>query len=83
MPNSHVDAIVARTEDFIATSVLPRDDEYDGDIAAAGGDEARIELQAGARGAGVFALRASSPSLGVPWDWTFFQAEDGIRDLSG
>lgn len=58
MPNSDVDAIVARTEDFIATSVLPLDDEYDGDIAAAGGDEARIELQAGAREAGVFAPHA-------------------------
>src|SRR5215213_3225511 len=53
-----VQEIVARTRDFIATQVLPVDDEFDGDITAAGGDSLRATLQAAARQAGVFAPHA-------------------------
>jgi acyl-CoA dehydrogenase len=48
------DAVAA----FIATDVLPYDDEHDGDIGVAGGDALRIKLQAAARAAGVFAPHA-------------------------
>lgn len=58
MTSSRVEDLVARTETFIAESVLPLDDEHDGDIAAAGGDETRVRLQAGAREAGIFAPHA-------------------------
>ncbi|WP_141015581.1 acyl-CoA dehydrogenase family protein [Nocardioides sambongensis] len=54
-----VDQIVSATEELIRTRVLPVDDEYDGDIAAAGGDAARLQLQEAAREAGVFAPHAS------------------------
>jgi alkylation response protein AidB-like acyl-CoA dehydrogenase len=38
--------------------VLPLDDQYDGDVEAAGGDALRLQLQADARAAGVFAPHA-------------------------
>ncbi|MRH91772.1 acyl-CoA dehydrogenase [Nocardia sp. SYP-A9097] len=44
--------------DFIREVVLPIEDEHIGDIAAAGGDALRIELQALAKKAGVFAPHA-------------------------
>jgi alkylation response protein AidB-like acyl-CoA dehydrogenase len=47
-------ALVDRVRTFIRSEVLPLDDEFDGDIAAAGGDETRRRLQAAAKGAGVF-----------------------------
>jgi alkylation response protein AidB-like acyl-CoA dehydrogenase len=47
-----------RTQDFISSDVLPIDDEFDGNIAAAGGDQLRATLQAAARAAGVFAPHA-------------------------
>ncbi|TYL46398.1 acyl-CoA dehydrogenase family protein [Nocardioides sp. BGMRC 2183] len=53
-----VEQIVSATAQFIRTHVLPLDDEYDGDIAAAGGDATRLRLQAAAREAGVFAPHA-------------------------
>jgi acyl-CoA dehydrogenase len=37
--------LVAATRDFVRTEVLPVDDEFDGDIEAAGGDELRVRLQ--------------------------------------
>lgn len=46
------------TREFIATAVLPLDDEHDGDIEAAGGDELRVQLQQGAKAAGIFAPHA-------------------------
>ncbi|GAA4813490.1 acyl-CoA dehydrogenase family protein [Nocardioides caeni] len=55
MNKSEVDDVVSRVRTFIREQVIPVDDEYDGDIAAAGGDERRRELQAAARAAGVFA----------------------------
>ncbi|WP_435742035.1 acyl-CoA dehydrogenase family protein [Nocardioides sp. SYSU DS0663] len=50
--------LVSRTRDFVRASVLPLDDEHDGDIEAAGGDDLRVRLQALAREAGVFAPHA-------------------------
>ncbi|GAA1724363.1 acyl-CoA dehydrogenase family protein [Aeromicrobium alkaliterrae] len=47
--------LVARTRDFIAEHVIPVEEEFRGDVTAAGGDAARIRLQALARDAGVFA----------------------------
>jgi acyl-CoA dehydrogenase len=52
---SDVSALVAATQGFVETEVLPVDDAHDGDIEAAGGEQLRIRLQAGARAAGVFA----------------------------
>ncbi|MCW2638106.1 MAG: bbsG 7 [Dactylosporangium sp.] len=42
------------TREFVREVVLPLDDAFDGDIAAAGGDELRKDLQAQARERGVF-----------------------------
>jgi len=53
-----MDDLVRRTQDFVRDSVLPLDDEFDGDIEAAGGDVLRIRLQERARAAGVFAPHA-------------------------
>ncbi|CAB4698176.1 unannotated protein [freshwater metagenome] len=53
-----VPEIVDRTRRLIREVVLPLDDEFDGDITAAGGDERRVQLQAAAREAGVLAPHA-------------------------
>jgi acyl-CoA dehydrogenase len=53
-----VNALVEKTRAFVQTEVLPRDDEFDGDVTAAGGDEFRVRIQAAARAAGVFAPHA-------------------------
>lgn len=50
--------LVAKTEAFIAEHVLPVENEFRGDIAAAGGDDIRRELNAKAKAAGVFAPHA-------------------------
>ncbi|GAA4671033.1 acyl-CoA dehydrogenase family protein [Gordonia humi] len=50
--------LVAKTEAFIAEHVLPVENEFHGDITAAGGDDIRRELNAKAREAGVFAPHA-------------------------
>ncbi|WP_227465880.1 acyl-CoA dehydrogenase family protein [Nocardioides dongkuii] len=50
--------LATRIRDFIRTSVIPLDDEFDGDIEAAGGDSLRQKLQEQARAAGVFAAHA-------------------------
>ena len=47
--------LVARTRAFVAEQVIPLEEEFRGDITAAGGDEARIRMQAAARASGVFA----------------------------
>ncbi|MDN5758089.1 MAG: acyl-CoA dehydrogenase family protein [Tomitella sp.] len=52
------EGLVRRTEAFIRDVVLPVEDAAHGDIEAAGGDECRVEMQAGARGAGVFGVHA-------------------------
>jgi acyl-CoA dehydrogenase len=50
--------LAARTRDFIREAVLEVDDEFDGDVEAAGADALRVRLQAAARRAGVFAPHA-------------------------
>lgn len=61
--------LVTRTREFIRSTVLPVDDEHDGDIEAAGGDTLRVRLQEQARDAGVFAPHAprdcGGPGLGM------------------
>jgi hypothetical protein len=46
---SEIDSLVEATREFIRRRVMPLDDEFDGDITAAGGERVRIELQAAAR----------------------------------
>lgn len=50
--------LTTRTRAFIRAHVLDVDDEYDGDIEAAGAEALRIRLQDKARAAGVFAPHA-------------------------
>jgi acyl-CoA dehydrogenase len=50
---SEIDSLVEATRAFIQRQVLPLDDEFDGDITAAGGERVRVELQAAAREAGL------------------------------
>ncbi|GEE01627.1 acyl-CoA dehydrogenase [Gordonia spumicola] len=50
--------LIARTELFIAEHVLPVENEFHGDVAAAGGDDLRRDLNAKAKAAGVFAPHA-------------------------
>ena len=47
--------LVEATTEFIRSTVLPVDDEHDGDITAAGGDDLRVRLQTAAKEAGLFA----------------------------
>lgn len=53
--SSEVDSLTERTRAFIRETVLPIEDRHGGDIAAAGGDGLRIELQAAAKSAGISA----------------------------
>ncbi|HTJ34860.1 MAG TPA: acyl-CoA dehydrogenase family protein [Dactylosporangium sp.] len=55
---SRADDVVARTRAFIDAHVIPVEDESDGDIAAAGGEQLRLDLQQRARAEGVFAPHA-------------------------
>ena len=50
--------LAERTRAFVRATVLPVEDAHGGDIAAAGGDTVRVELQRAAREAGVFAPHA-------------------------
>jgi acyl-CoA dehydrogenase len=50
--------VTARVRSFVASEVLPLDDEFDGDIEAAGGEQARVRLQDAARSAGLLAPHA-------------------------
>jgi acyl-CoA dehydrogenase len=50
--------LAVRTAKLIRSTVLPIDDEHDGDIEAAGGASLRLDLQNAARKAGVFAPQA-------------------------
>ncbi|MQY25971.1 acyl-CoA dehydrogenase family protein [Nocardia aurantia] len=56
--SSEVTALVDRTRDFVRATVLPIEDRHHGDIAAAGGDGVRKDLQQAAKEAGVFAPHA-------------------------
>ncbi|MFD0577630.1 acyl-CoA dehydrogenase family protein [Dactylosporangium darangshiense] len=55
---SRADDLVARTRAFIDAHVIPVEDESDGDVAAAGGEQLRLQLQQRARAEGVFAPHA-------------------------
>ncbi|MDY7088223.1 MAG: acyl-CoA dehydrogenase family protein [Actinomycetota bacterium] len=50
--------LAARVRSFIDTHVIPAEDESDGDIEAAGGEELRLKLQEHARREGIFAPHA-------------------------
>ena len=54
----HVRSVVERTRTLVREVVLPLDDDHDGDVEAAGGEELRTRLQAAAKEAGVFAPHA-------------------------
>lgn len=56
--SAEVRDLVERTREFVRTTVLPVEDAHGGDIAVAGGDEARVGWQRAAREAGVFAPHA-------------------------
>ena len=47
------DDLATRTRNFVQECVLPIDDEYDGDVEAAGGDVLRKSLQAEASSRGL------------------------------
>jgi len=47
------DDLVARTSEFVREIVLPREDEVDGDVTAAGGEELRRQLQTEVRKRGL------------------------------
>lgn len=51
--------------DFIGTSVLPVDDEHDGDVEAAGGDALRVRLQGQARALGLLSPHAPTSYGGL------------------
>ena len=53
---AEIEDLVARTSVFIRETVLPLDDQFGGDIHAAGGDALRTQLQSAARKAGLLAL---------------------------
>jgi acyl-CoA dehydrogenase len=53
-----VEDVVKKTNVFVRDYVLPIEDEFAGDITAAGGDERRLEMRDRAREAGVFAPHA-------------------------
>jgi acyl-CoA dehydrogenase len=56
--DAQVLSLVDKTRHFVRSHVLPIEDQHGGDIAAAGGDLRRAELQEAARHAGVFAPHA-------------------------
>jgi alkylation response protein AidB-like acyl-CoA dehydrogenase len=56
--DADVRSLVDKTSHFVRSQVLPVEDQHGGDIAAAGGDLRRAELQEAARQAGVFAPHA-------------------------
>lgn len=53
-----VEELVEKTRRFIREQVLPVENEFAGDITAAGGDDLRRELNAKAKAAGIFAPHA-------------------------
>ncbi|NKR64752.1 acyl-CoA dehydrogenase family protein [Prescottella equi] len=55
---SEVLSLVERTREFVRDVVLPVEDAHGGDIAAAGGDAIRVEMQAEAKGRGLLAPHA-------------------------
>ncbi|MBL7252999.1 acyl-CoA dehydrogenase family protein [Paractinoplanes lichenicola] len=58
-------ALTAQVRAFIDAVVIPVEDESDGDVAAAGGEELRLSLQASARQEGIFAPHAPTAYGGL------------------
>ena len=65
MERPELDDLVQRTRTFIRSEVLPLDDEHDGDIEAAGGDDLRRRLQTAARAVGLAAPHAPTELGGL------------------
>lgn len=63
-------ALVEATRSFVSRTVLPIDDEFDGDIEAAGGDALRVKLQSEARGLGILAPHAPRDCGGLGMSMT-------------
>ena len=62
--------VAARTRAFVEEHVLPVEDEFDGDVEAAGGERLRVELQA--QGPGRRRLRparAGRAAAASAWGW--------------
>ncbi|HET6692883.1 MAG TPA: acyl-CoA dehydrogenase family protein, partial [Pedococcus sp.] len=57
---SQPEDVAARTRAFVDEHVVPVEDEFDGDVEAAGGERLRLDLQARARAEGVFAPHVST-----------------------
>ncbi|MDT9593274.1 acyl-CoA dehydrogenase family protein [Nocardioides zeae] len=64
MPHD-VHELTERTRAFVDEHVLPADDEHDGDVEAAGGDDLRRRLQALAREAGLLSPHAPTDLGGL------------------
>src|SRR4051794_8118608 len=56
---NQLETVEARTRSFVEEHVLPVEDEFDGDVEAAGGARLRTELHDQARKLGVFAPHVS------------------------
>lgn len=63
--DSTVRELTSRTTQFVREHVLPVEDEFGGDIARAGGDEVRRDLQAMARQAGLLSPHAPTAFGGL------------------
>lgn len=57
-PSPEATGLATKTREFVRSRILPFEDEYAGDITAAGGDDFRLHIQQLARDAGVFAPHA-------------------------
>ncbi|MBT0567543.1 acyl-CoA dehydrogenase family protein [Williamsia sp. CHRR-6] len=56
--SDEVNRVITQTRTFIDDYVLPLETEFAGDLTAAGGDDLRLEMQAKAKAAGIFAPHA-------------------------
>lgn len=56
--SAEVQSYIDRTREFVRDRILPIEDRFLGNIADAGGDELRVQMQADAKAAGVFAPHA-------------------------
>lgn len=63
--SAQAQAVADRTAALVGDHVIPLEDEFGGDVTAAGGDEARVVLQSLARDAGVFAPHAPTEFGGL------------------
>jgi len=77
--------IVERTRSFIDEHVIPAEDESDGDVEVAGGEQLRLELQEKARLAGIFAPHAPRAygGLGLNMEQRASVFESAGRSLFG